>query len=115
MKPLKNLPKKSLVKKDTLEVKYKWLPVVNAEKCDGCGKCVEACGPRCLAIINQLAVLTEAERCGSEEHCIEPCPQKAIRMEWLPWEGDEARGKWQAPNLLAQIISKKEIGYEISN
>jgi hypothetical protein len=49
-----------------------------------------------------LPTLADPERCGSEEHCIEPCPQNAISMEWLPWEGDEARGKWKVSNLLAQ-------------
>lgn len=81
---------------------FKWLPVVDVDICDGCGKCVEACGPRCLAIIQNIATLADPERCGSEEHCIEPCPQNAIRMEWLQWEGDEEIGKWQASNLLAQ-------------
>ncbi len=83
-------------------MKFKWLPVVDADACDGCGKCAEACGPRCLSIVGNIAVLDDPERCGSEEHCIEPCPQNAIRMVWLPWAGDEARGKWQAADALLQ-------------
>lgn len=97
MKPLKNLHKK-----DVLDVKFKWLPVVDANACTGCNKCVEACGPRSLTIIGGVATLDDPESCGSEEHCIEPCPENAILMAWLPWEGDEARGKWQASNALAQ-------------
>lgn len=83
-------------------MKFKWLPVVDVEACTGCGKCVEACGPRCLAIFDNLAVLSEPERCGSEEHCIEPCPEQAIRMAWLPWQGNEAVGAWRAADRLAQ-------------
>jgi len=80
-------------------VNYKWLPVVDPETCTGCGICVEACGPRSLSIIDNLAVLTNAESCGSEEHCIEPCPEQAIRMAWLPWKGDKDVGKWRNYDL----------------
>ena len=76
--------------------KFKWLPVVEIEACTGCGICVDACGPLCLSIINHLAVLTDSERCGSEEHCIDPCPENAIRMAWMPWEGNDDIGKWFA-------------------
>ena len=33
-------------------VPYKWLPFIDLEKCNGCGKCVEVCTPRCLKLIN---------------------------------------------------------------
>ena len=89
-------------KKDVPRVKFKWMPVVDVETCTGCGKCVEACGPRCLTIDDQLAVLSEPERCGSEEHCIEPCPENAIHMAWRPWSGNEERGVWRAADLLTQ-------------
>lgn len=76
---------------------FKWLPVIRAELCTGCGRCVEACGPRSLAIVDQVAVLLHPETCGSEEHCIAPCPEAAIRMEWVRWtlpDGDRSRGRW---------------------
>jgi len=44
---------------------------------------------------NALAVLTLPEACGSEEHCIGVCAEDAIHMAWLPWIGDNSRGKWQ--------------------
>jgi Na+-translocating ferredoxin:NAD+ oxidoreductase RNF subunit RnfB len=32
--------------------------------------------------------------CGSEEHCIEPCPTTAIRMEWVKAKGNMQVGRW---------------------
>jgi Na+-translocating ferredoxin:NAD+ oxidoreductase RNF subunit RnfB len=77
--------------------KYKWVPVINTTMCNGCRECVLACGPKCLEIKGQVAVLTKPDICGSEEHCIAPCPIGVIRMEWVEMEGDLnlQRGKWR--------------------
>ena len=46
-------------------------------------------------MVNGVAALTDPETCGSEEHCIAVCRDDAIQMEWLPFVGDETRGKWK--------------------
>lgn len=74
----------------------KWLPVIDANRCTGCARCVEACGPKSLEIIDGLAVLRRPDTCGSEEHCIRPCPEEAIRMEWVVAAGEASRGRWRA-------------------
>ena len=74
----------------------KWVPVVAEDQCTGCGLCVEACGPACLEMVDNLPVLTRPDQCGSEEHCIAPCPEDAIRMQWVPMHGDRAVGRWCA-------------------
>jgi len=74
---------------------FKWVPVVDIDYCTGCGECVEACGPQCLEIVDSIAVLVRSDKCGSEEHCIEPCPEVAIHMEWVEMYGDEKVGKWR--------------------
>ena len=73
----------------------KWLPVVEEDHCTGCGACVEVCGPRCLDILDGVAVLSRPHACGSEEHCIEPCPEGAIHMRWVPLGGDVTVGRWR--------------------
>ena len=75
---------------------YKWMPVIDAAKCTGCELCARACGPRCLVMLDGVAVLTRPEDCGSEEHCIGHCSDEAIHMTWLPWNGNLGRGKWRA-------------------
>ena len=78
-----------------MKLTHKWMPVINEDKCSGCGLCVSACGPACLGMDSALAVLTLPEVCGSEEHCIGVCADDAILMAWLPWVGDTSRGKWR--------------------
>ena len=72
----------------------KWVPVVDGERCTGCGRCAEACGPRCLEMELGFPLLTRATDCGSEEHCIGVCEDDAIRMVWVPMIGNLDRGKW---------------------
>jgi NAD-dependent dihydropyrimidine dehydrogenase PreA subunit len=76
---------------------FKWLPVVDAARCDGCGRCVEACGPASLEILRDVAVLVHPDTCGSEEHCIPACPTGALTMDWIPSWGDLQRGRWMSP------------------
>lgn len=73
----------------------KWLPIVDPDLCTGCGRCVDACGPKSLVLRDGLAVLDNPGSCGSEEHCIEPCPESAIRMEWVNAHGDRQVGLWR--------------------
>ena len=74
---------------------HKWLPVIDEDICTGCNLCVEACGPQCLGIVDEIAVLLSANACGSEEHCIAVCRDDAIHMQWLPMGKDTNIGKWR--------------------
>lgn len=73
---------------------YKWMPIIIAERCTGCGLCVDACGPKSLIMAEGIAVLAFPGTCGSEEHCISACRDDAIQMAWLPFSGDRSVGKW---------------------
>jgi len=72
----------------------KWMPAILADRCTGCGLCVDACDPKSLAMVDGIAVLTLPDTCGSEEHCIAACRDEAIQMAWLPFSGDRAVGRW---------------------
>jgi len=78
--------------------------VIDAEKCDGCGKCMEQCPQSALEIVTLLvdledkavAAVTEQHRrsikytcssCKPESKrtpCVRACPQKAIESVWNP-------------------------------
>ena len=73
---------------------YKWMPVVDAERCTGCGLCVDACGPRSLEMVNGFPTLVLPDTCGSEEHCIAVCRDDAIKMAWLAFDGNASVGEW---------------------
>lgn len=72
----------------------KWMPVILEERCTGCGLCVEACGPKSLAMVDGIASLVSPDTCGSEEHCISVCADDAIQMAWLLFSGNRAVGRW---------------------
>lgn len=73
----------------------KWIPVVDADRCTGCGRCVDACSPKSLGLVDGIAVLAHPDTCGSEEHCIAPCQDDAIHMVWMPMEGELSVGRWR--------------------
>lgn len=74
---------------------FKWLPVIDGERCNACGACVEACVHGCLKMSGRTAALTMANACGSEERCLAMCQDEAIRMRWIPTTGDLSHGRWR--------------------
>jgi ferredoxin len=78
--------------------------VVDSDKCNGCGKCVESCPQKALVLVTEfidledktVAAVSEEHRkkisytcqaCKPESHqapCILACPSKAISCVWNP-------------------------------
>ena len=54
-----------------------------AEKCTGCGVCVEACPNDALQVVDGLAVLEQAA-CTQCQACIDACPEGAITAVDMP-------------------------------
>lgn len=78
-----------------------WYIIVDSDKCDGCGKCVEACPQNLFEVItddyDDLVISVRAEHrknlkyvCGpckpvtgrTELKCVLSCPTRAITHSW---------------------------------
>lgn len=66
-------------------------PVVDVQRCTGCGRCVAACDPHLLSLEverwNKFAVLHDAHRCTGCSLCARVCPFDAIRMRPIDADG----------------------------
>jgi NAD-dependent dihydropyrimidine dehydrogenase PreA subunit len=61
------------------------LPLVNAQRCTGCGWCVAACPPHVLSLQvrqgHKTSVLHDAAACTGCSRCETRCPFQAITMQ----------------------------------
>lgn len=83
-------------------ISRRWLPVIDAESCTGCGRCLEACEHGCLGMVWEFATLLRPSDCGGEGQCVEVCREGLIRMDWVSARGAEQVGRGQecsAPTL----------------
>ena len=54
---------------------------VNAERCVGCGECVDVCPVEVYELQDEKSVPVNAEECLGCESCIEVCEEGAITVE----------------------------------
>ena len=54
---------------------------IDAEKCDGCGLCVDACHEGALALVDGKARLVSESYCDGLGNCLPECPAGAIMLE----------------------------------
>jgi len=54
------------------------MPVIDPQKCDGCGLCVGVCHRNALAIVNNIITIIETVECDWCTDCEAVCPTGAI-------------------------------------
>ena len=54
------------------------MPVIEIEKCSGCGLCVSVCTCGALKIVNDVVTIIEVNDCGWCTQCELVCPNDAI-------------------------------------
>jgi len=54
------------------------MPVVDEEKCDGCGLCISVCSCKALVLVKNKVTVIETEECGWCLECETICPTGAI-------------------------------------
>ena len=55
-------------------------PEVDADKCIGCGECVEVCPVDVYELQDEKSVPVNAEECLGCESCVEVCESEAITV-----------------------------------
>lgn len=54
------------------------MPVIEPEKCSGCGLCVAVCQCNALVLVDNSIMIIETEECGWCAYCEAVCPTGAI-------------------------------------
>lgn len=54
------------------------MPIVDQEKCDGCGLCLGVCTCKSLVLVNNVITVIESEECDWCTQCEAVCPTGAI-------------------------------------
>jgi ferredoxin len=59
------------------------LPLIDLQRCTGCGLCVQLCPTNAVEIQNGHAVITHPEACSFCEVCETYCPPGAINRPFM--------------------------------
>ncbi len=78
------IPQKRILNFLLKEVCGMYMISINADKCEGCGECVDACPAGILGMVDAKAEVTGAETdCMGCETCVVTCPNEACSLQEL--------------------------------
>ena len=55
--------------------------IIDYDKCEGCGDCVETCPAEVLEMQNDKPVVVNIDECLECESCVEVCEHDAVTLE----------------------------------
>lgn len=87
-------------------------PIVDEEKCDGCGKCVETCLMKAIAVNENMKAVINRNKCKMCGRCMNTCPISAVYAEEKGFSiVVGGRGTWPAfkGDILAEIVRMEEV------
>ncbi len=95
--------------KDVRRRMSKWIPIIDANTCDGCNQCVLKCKAQGLQLIEKKAALTNPSICLSDGDCVSECPRGSIHMEWVEMKKADPHliGTWRFETIEKERPSKK--------
>lgn len=53
---------------------------IDADKCQGCGECVEICPKSLIKLVDGKAIVEEPDKCDGLAGCMKRCPEDAIKI-----------------------------------
>jgi carbon-monoxide dehydrogenase iron sulfur subunit len=86
--------------------------LVNEEKCDCCGWCMEACPYGAIVLNPEKETVMMCDLCGGEPQCVEWCPEKALELVTQK-EFDANLRNATANRLIDETWSAETIGNEV--
>jgi NAD-dependent dihydropyrimidine dehydrogenase PreA subunit len=55
-------------------------PIIDTDKCTGCGVCVEDCPNEVLVMKDDRSSVSDADECVECGVCVDNCPEEAITL-----------------------------------